>query len=241
MAMRLILISRRVNGKLMIRKSLNTISNVIAWMFGITFALGSITELFNGNTLFAITLLLGAVLLLPPIKNLIIKKIPKLDRWKLTLLGSVIIIFSFGFFAPETVSENTVLSKDDKQIVEEVDSDVGTAWGKPIVPVDKVDKVIPAPIIQKSQALSNQQNDKIENTDISEPEIKTNGSEVVKVAVEPKPEPVKLAEIPRNDDCSGLPRTCGAMANCAQAKKALVCGNGKLDRDNDGIPCESIC
>jgi len=41
--------------------------------------------------------------------------------------------------------------------------------------------------------------------------------------------------------CKGLPSTCGQMANCEQAKQALKCGNTKLDRDNDGVPCESIC
>ena len=41
--------------------------------------------------------------------------------------------------------------------------------------------------------------------------------------------------------CKGLPRTCGEMVSCEQAKQALKCGNTKLDRDNDGVPCESIC
>ena len=43
------------------------------------------------------------------------------------------------------------------------------------------------------------------------------------------------------DQCKGLPRTCGQMANCEQAKQALECGNKRLDRDKDGVPCESIC
>ncbi|WP_296243330.1 excalibur calcium-binding domain-containing protein, partial [Psychrobacter sp. UBA6766] len=55
-----------------------------------------------------------------------------------------------------------------------------------------------------------------------------------------KPEPVQTFTA-SNQDCSGLPRTCGQMSSCAQAQKALQCGNGKLDRDNDGVPCESIC
>ncbi len=42
-------------------------------------------------------------------------------------------------------------------------------------------------------------------------------------------------------DCKGLPSTCGEMANCSQAKQALACGNKRLDRDNDGVPCESLC
>ena len=41
--------------------------------------------------------------------------------------------------------------------------------------------------------------------------------------------------------CKGLPRVCGQMANCEQAKQALKCGNKRLDRDKDGVPCESIC
>ena len=41
--------------------------------------------------------------------------------------------------------------------------------------------------------------------------------------------------------CKNLPRTCGQMANCEQAKQALKCGNKRLDRDKDGVPCESIC
>lgn len=41
--------------------------------------------------------------------------------------------------------------------------------------------------------------------------------------------------------CKSLPRTCGQMASCEQAKLALKCGNKRLDRDKDGVPCESIC
>lgn len=41
--------------------------------------------------------------------------------------------------------------------------------------------------------------------------------------------------------CKSLPTTCGQMANCEQAKQALNCGNTRLDRDKDGVPCESIC
>ena len=41
--------------------------------------------------------------------------------------------------------------------------------------------------------------------------------------------------------CKGLPRTCGQMVNCEQAKQALKCGNTKLDRDKDRVPCKTIC
>jgi len=228
----------------MIEKTLNIILTVLAWMFGIAFTLGSISELFNGNILFAITLLLGAILLLPPVKNLIIGKIPRFSRWMLTSLGSVIILCSIGIFAPKPVTENTVIAKDDKEVVKEVDSDIETAWGKPIVPVDNM---TPKPVAQQPNLLLSQQTDKVENISTSEPELKTNGSEVLKaaskpkLAPEPEAEPMKIADVSNNNSCSGLPRTCSKMANCAQAKKALACGNSRLDRDNDGVPCESIC
>ena len=42
-------------------------------------------------------------------------------------------------------------------------------------------------------------------------------------------------------DCAGK-STCGQMTSCAEARFYLnSCGVRKLDRDGDGIPCESIC
>lgn len=40
----------------------------------------------------------------------------------------------------------------------------------------------------------------------------------------------------------GLKRVCGQMNSCAEANYYLnECGLSRLDRDNDGVPCESIC
>jgi endonuclease YncB( thermonuclease family) len=37
-------------------------------------------------------------------------------------------------------------------------------------------------------------------------------------------------------------KNCGQMSSCAEANFHLEqCGNGRLDRDNDGVPCESLC
>ena len=37
-------------------------------------------------------------------------------------------------------------------------------------------------------------------------------------------------------------KTCGQMASCEEALFHLQqCGNGRLDGDSDGVPCESIC
>lgn len=40
----------------------------------------------------------------------------------------------------------------------------------------------------------------------------------------------------------GSKRTCKAMSSCAEAKHYLnVCGVSRLDKDGDGVPCESLC
>lgn len=42
--------------------------------------------------------------------------------------------------------------------------------------------------------------------------------------------------------CDDGKRTCKDMDNCDDAKFHLrQCGMKKLDRDHDGVPCESIC
>jgi endonuclease YncB( thermonuclease family) len=49
---------------------------------------------------------------------------------------------------------------------------------------------------------------------------------------------------PRNsiDFSCGSKYTCGQMSTCAEAQFYLEqCGLRKLDRDGDGVPCESIC
>ncbi len=40
--------------------------------------------------------------------------------------------------------------------------------------------------------------------------------------------------------CGGA-TTCGQMNSCEQAYACLYAGNSRLDRDKDGVPCESIC
>lgn len=42
--------------------------------------------------------------------------------------------------------------------------------------------------------------------------------------------------------CKNGKKTCGEMASCEEAHFYLnECGMGKLDKDDDGVPCESIC
>ena len=59
-----------------------------------------------------------------------------------------------------------------------------------------------------------------------------------KIEVKPK---TKKAEPSNGFTCGGKSR-CGDMSSCAEAKFYLTqCGKRQLDRDRDGIPCESIC
>lgn len=40
----------------------------------------------------------------------------------------------------------------------------------------------------------------------------------------------------------GFKTKCGQMDSCAEARFYLTeCGLRRLDRDNDGVPCESLC
>lgn len=55
-----------------------------------------------------------------------------------------------------------------------------------------------------------------------------------------KPNPAEAA--PSGFSCDSIPRYCKEMDSCEQAMFALKqCGRHKLDRDNDGIPCENVC
>jgi hypothetical protein len=50
--------------------------------------------------------------------------------------------------------------------------------------------------------------------------------------------PVSLPE--GGGSCPSTSATCGQL-NCEQAHACLAAGNGRLDADDDGIPCESVC
>jgi hypothetical protein len=36
-------------------------------------------------------------------------------------------------------------------------------------------------------------------------------------------------------------QTCKTFTSCEQAVRSYQSGNSKLDRDKDGVPCESLC
>lgn len=212
----------------MLEKSAKIILRIFAWMFGSLFMLSAIVALFSGNFLFAVFLAIGAMLILPPFKKRIVQKLPKTNGVTLTTIGCVIVFFSIIIFPSPPSTGSTVVESTNEQIVEE--ADIETAWNKPVVPVEELDT---------ESSESTVILDDTENVFNSDPEV--NYVEAQKVIEKPIPEPIRIAEISNDNDCAGMYRTCGEMASCAEAQRALACGNGKLDRDNDGIPCESIC
>lgn len=47
---------------------------------------------------------------------------------------------------------------------------------------------------------------------------------------------------PTPDVTCGSKRRCGQMLSCDEAMAYLTqCGVSSLDRDGDGVPCESLC
>ena len=51
-----------------------------------------------------------------------------------------------------------------------------------------------------------------------------------------------IVDAPEDTSGCGAKRTCGQMSSCAEAMHYFrQCGLSRLDGDNDGVPCESIC
>ena len=207
------------------------ILTMLAWFFGILFLIAGLGAISSEGFLTGLVLIIGSTLLLPPIKRILINKVPKLSRGKLTLLGSVII---FGTLMTVSPSEEPV---ETSQSTTNIDNTPKTVT-EPIV--ETKPEPPPAEETLLVEAKSSDEDNNIDN-----PFGDTNSAPVALMEQpmpepEIKPEPVQTSTA-SNQDCSGLPRKCGQMSSCAQAQKALQCGNSRLDRDNDGVPCESIC
>lgn len=61
------------------------------------------------------------------------------------------------------------------------------------------------------------------------------------LAAEPAAVPQKGSTTLQDFNCQRI-NTCADIKSCEEARYHLtVCGQKKLDRDEDGIPCESLC
>ncbi|WP_031436625.1 thermonuclease family protein [Methylobacter tundripaludum] len=57
-----------------------------------------------------------------------------------------------------------------------------------------------------------------------------------------KAKPTSHDKTASSGDSCGSKTKCGEMSSCAEAQHYLNdCGLSRLDRDHDGVPCESIC
>lgn len=78
-----------------------------AWFFGLTFIFGAIGRLVEGSLIAALLLLIGGILLLPPVKRLILIKYSSLTKTKITIVGlALILISSFFVKADEKINPN---------------------------------------------------------------------------------------------------------------------------------------
>lgn len=73
------------------------ILSVCAWFFGIFFIATALGMMAQGAIVTSVLMLIGSVLLLPPIKRLILDKKPKIGRGKITVAGSTLIFISMLF------------------------------------------------------------------------------------------------------------------------------------------------
>lgn len=79
--------------------------SVCAWFFGLIFILTGLGILLNGDGLFAsLIILVGSILLLPPIKRLILERKPSLSRGKITVVGSLLILIGCFFISSNEVA-----------------------------------------------------------------------------------------------------------------------------------------
>ncbi|WP_350562757.1 Ltp family lipoprotein [Psychrobacter sp. CAL346-MNA-CIBAN-0220] len=71
--------------------------SVGAWFFGVMFIILALGFMLQGGILTGVLMLIGAALLLPPVKRLILEKKPKLGKGKITIAGSILIFISLLF------------------------------------------------------------------------------------------------------------------------------------------------
>lgn len=95
--------------------------SVGAWFFGVMFIILALGFMLQGGILTGVLMLIGAALLLPPVKSLILEKKPKLGKGKITIAGSILIFISLLFIPTD---EQTTAS-------DSVDAEVDTVKLEP--------------------------------------------------------------------------------------------------------------
>lgn len=94
--------------------------SVGAWFFGVMFVILALGFMLQGGILTGVLMLIGAALLLPPVKRLILEKKPKLGKGKITIAGSILIFISLLFIP--TDEQTTASDSVDAEAEAEVDT-----------------------------------------------------------------------------------------------------------------------
>lgn len=193
---------------------------VYAWFFGVLFILIGLIPIKAGEYMIAVLLIMGGILLLPPIKNRLSSKFPFFKAGVASTLGVVLVLSGFVSIGMLDEVVASVHAKQNGGVM------VSSPYEKPVT-------------IAKDAAPSMTANQAVVITEIPK---------MPKPASQRPPEPLKRSmPVPATpsaalgQSCDNLPKTCGAMQSCNQAKEALACGNTRLDGDGDGIPCNAIC
>lgn len=94
--------------------------SVCAWFFGLCFVIMSF-GFFDINLLVGLVVLVSGILLLPPVKNFILKKKPSLSRGKITVVASILIAISSLYIESSdnvTETKDVALSNNTSEIKE---------------------------------------------------------------------------------------------------------------------------
>ncbi len=94
---------------------------IFSWIFGVFFILGGVIYLFDG-IIGGSMVLLGALLLLPPVFKQVHIRIPKLQGWLSALIAAILIIGGVSIL-PEADSEPEIAGVQDSSQVEELNND----------------------------------------------------------------------------------------------------------------------
>lgn len=95
------------------------ILSVGAWFFGVLFITTALGMMLQGGIITGVLMLIGSVLLLPPIKRLILEKKPKIGKGKITVAGSILIFISMLFVPTDdqTTANDPVATETDVDAV----------------------------------------------------------------------------------------------------------------------------
>lgn len=120
-----------------------------AWFFGVTFILGGLGILFEGTIIGGLLMLVGAGLLLPPVKRAILNKKTNLSRGKITAIGSVLIFISFFFIPLDDEADSTPVATNSVETKEDIVAKEDNT--KVDTPVEIKPVVEPEPTVEKTE------------------------------------------------------------------------------------------